>query len=362
MSDVYYIGNAATAVAQVTTVQITAYDVATSYKITVGGQVISVAGQGGTTTTTAVALAAAWNASTHPYCTAVTANANASNTITFTADVAGMPFVISSSVTGGTGTIGAATQVTASAGPFDLSSAANLSGGAIVANSDSFFCRDTSYPILFGLDQSAVTPTLVQIERTYTGQIGLPYNKFATSVTSAGVVTYNTTVPEYRTSYLKFGAATVRIGEDIGGGSSGRGSSLIKLDLGTTDSDISVYSTGRSGSGDSLPPLRIKNTNASSTLKIYAGSTVGVCWESPADTGQFSSITVFGGNVFVGDGVTVATLDCQAGNTLFKNAPTTVRCEKSATVTPSGSGTITNYEDRGTTNWAGLYTVTNMMG
>ena len=67
----YWTGQAP-AVAQVTTIQVTAYAAGTTYTITVGGVLISVIGQG-TINATAAALAAAWNASTHPYCTGVTA-------------------------------------------------------------------------------------------------------------------------------------------------------------------------------------------------------------------------------------------------------------------------------------------------
>lgn len=364
MSDVSWVGGIATAVAQVTRFQITAYDVATTYKLTVGGQVISTVGTGGSATTTATALAAAWNASTHAYCTGITATTS-TDTVILTADTAGMPFTVTSSVTAGTGTIGSANTTTPNAGPWDLSSAANFLAAATVANSDNFFIRNTGNPILFGLDQSAITPTLVQIERSFSGtnaQIGLPYNKFATSVSSAGVVTYDETVPEYRTTYMKFGAATWRVGEDIGGGSQSNGCRLIKLDGGTTNATWLVYSTGRPATSDTLPPLRIKNTHASSILKVYGQAVVGVCYEDPADTGQFATIENYGGTLFIGDGVTLATMDAQSGRTLLKNAPTTVRCERAATVTLAGSGTITTLEDRGTVVPAATYTVTNYKG
>jgi hypothetical protein len=51
----------ALAVAQDRRATITAYDVATTYKVTINGKIVSVLGSGGTVTTTAVALAAALN-------------------------------------------------------------------------------------------------------------------------------------------------------------------------------------------------------------------------------------------------------------------------------------------------------------
>ena len=64
MADKYWLG-IATEVAQIDTVQINGYDAATTYKLTVGGFVISVLGDTDVNGT-AAALAAAWNASTHP--------------------------------------------------------------------------------------------------------------------------------------------------------------------------------------------------------------------------------------------------------------------------------------------------------
>ncbi|MGH2437495.1 MAG: hypothetical protein ACRDFA_10920, partial [bacterium] len=78
----------AVAVAQISTVTITAYDIATSYKVTIGGVTVSVVGQGGTTTTTATALKNALAASTHPYFDGITWT-SATNVVTGTADVAG---------------------------------------------------------------------------------------------------------------------------------------------------------------------------------------------------------------------------------------------------------------------------------
>jgi hypothetical protein len=360
MSTLYWLGTA-TAVQQVTTVQITGYDVATSYKVTVGGQVISVVGQGGTAATTAAALAAAWNASTHPYATAVTAAAVATDTITFTADTAGVPFVITSSVTGGAGTIGAATAVTVNAGPNVWSTAANWSTGAVPVNSDTVYIRNSSVSILWGLAQSGVTPTLLVIEQSFTGTIGLPYNKLTT-----GSGSYNTTVPEYRDQFLAIGAAAVRIGENYASGNvAANGSALIKLDLGTTNAAVLIFNSGNSTDG--LPPIRLKNTHASSTAKIYGASKVGVCWEDPGSTGQLSEIDTYAGaggspSLFVGPGVTLATLIAGAGDCTLKNAPTAAKVESGAKLTLAGSGTITTLEKRGDLVMAGTYSVTNLKG
>jgi hypothetical protein len=355
MATKYFIGNA-TSVAQVTSVQITGYDVATTYKITVGGVVISTVGTGGTAATTAAALAAAWNASTHVYCTPVTAAAVATDTITFTADTAGMPFEISSSVTGGGGTIGAATQVTANASPFDFSTAANWSDGATLANSDNGYLRNYTLPILWGLSQSAITPTLLSAERSFTGQLGLYTHKLITAVSSTGVITYNTSYPEYRQSSLATGAATIRIGETLGSTSSG--SPLIKIDSGTTNVTQLVYSTGRSA--NALPSVLLKGNHASAVLNVYGSSVVGVGYESPADMGEYATITNFGGQTFIGPGITTATIDVQAGIVTTKKNPTTIRIEKPGFANIGGTQTITTFEKRGNFENQATYAITSM--
>ena len=75
MATKYWKGTA-TAVAQVSSATVTAYDAATTYKITVGaGNNTVVISAPGTTDAngTAAALRTAWNASTHPYCAGITA-------------------------------------------------------------------------------------------------------------------------------------------------------------------------------------------------------------------------------------------------------------------------------------------------
>jgi hypothetical protein len=165
MGTVYFTGKAA-AVAQVGTVQITGMDgtpANTTYILTVGGQTVSAVGDTDADTT-AAALAAAWNASTHVYFTGITASAT-TDTITLTADTAGVPFVAVSSVSGGTGTIGAYSATTASAGPNDWSTAANWSGGAVPVNDDDVILNASGVNICWGLDQSAVELDSLTLEK-----------------------------------------------------------------------------------------------------------------------------------------------------------------------------------------------------
>ena len=91
MATYYWIGGA-DAVAQAATVEITAFDAATTYTLTAGDASASVAGNA-SANQTATDLAAAWEALTHAHATAVSANATAAN-ITLAAVTAGTSFSV----------------------------------------------------------------------------------------------------------------------------------------------------------------------------------------------------------------------------------------------------------------------------
>lgn len=349
MGDNYWLGTAP-AVPQVTTVQVTSYAVGTTYKITVGNVVISTIAAG-SVNATALALATAWNASTHPFCTAVTAAAVSTDTVTLTADTAGVPFVVVSSVSGSTGTIGAASTGTANAGPNDWSTAANWSLGTVPVNSDRVFIRNSDVSILWGLAQTAVAPSLLQVDYSFTGTIGLPYNQFTTAEGSTDDTAY-----EYRTTYLGIATTILRIGENFFTSGAG-GSSLIKINTSTANCAGMVFNSGTSSDG--LPPIRLKMNHASGTLKVYGGE-VGVCIEDPAETGQLATVEAFSSTngspkVYLGEGLVLATHNQVAGEGVLFNIPTNLITENGSTVTlanPEG-GTIADTQNRGRIIYAG---------
>jgi hypothetical protein len=152
---------AAQAVAQVTTVAISGYDAATTYTLSVGTKSVSTIAAG-SAALTAVALVTAWNASTEPELAEVTASGSGTP-LTLTADTAGVPFTVVPAVSGGAGTIGSATAVTAATGPNHWDDANNWSGGAVPTGSDSVYIENSSTSIKYGLAQSGVTLTLLQI-------------------------------------------------------------------------------------------------------------------------------------------------------------------------------------------------------
>lgn len=167
-------GDTATLVAMVRTFQVTTYDVGTTYTLTRTGEDGSTAAvsviAAGTVNDTATALAAAWNASANRLLTPITALAS-TDTVTLTADTAGVPFVVAGSVAGATGTMGTGTTTVANAGPNDYGCATNWAEGAIPAASDDVLIQG-AVPILYGLDQSAIEVDNFTVDPRFTAAIG----------------------------------------------------------------------------------------------------------------------------------------------------------------------------------------------
>lgn len=119
--------------AQVTTVGITGNDASTTYFLYIAssstGKFVSVTGQG-SAALTATALAEAWEDSEEPEFQEVTATAD-SSTITLTGADTGQPFTVVSAVSGGAGTIGAASTTVTPLSPHHWSIAKNWSGNAV---------------------------------------------------------------------------------------------------------------------------------------------------------------------------------------------------------------------------------------
>lgn len=240
------------AVAQVDTVTISGHDVATTYKLTINGKVVSAVGSG-TTTSTATDLTTNWNASTIPEFAEITASSS-SNVITLTGDTKGRPFTVTSSVSGGAGTIGAVTSSTAVTGPSFWNKADNWSGAAVPVATDDVYI-DSGASILYGLANTGTTLASMNILQSFTGTIGLSH------INEDGTIDYT----EYRTEFLEIEATTVNIGRGVGAGS-GR----IKLNLGSVLTTINVFNSGNTLE-TGLGAIIVKGTNASNTLNVTKG-------------------------------------------------------------------------------------------
>lgn len=326
MGTLYWEGKA-DAVAQVSTGSIDTVDgtpANNTFTVTIGGVAVSATGDTDVSTT-ATALRAALNASTHPYFAAVTWSGS-SGDITGTADTAGVPFVAALTVSGaGTGSVTDFSDTTASAGPNHWDTADNWDTGAVPVASDVVYIRDSSVNICWGLAQSAVDLNELHIEKTYTGKIGLDYRSFATS---ADGDTLDTSKAEYRDTYLAIESDAVELGYHAGPGNP-NGSQRIKLDLNVHAATVTVHDTARSPSETGKPVVRLK-ANSSSTDVFVRGAPggVGIAAGLPGETSTVRKVSVSddGGDtrVHVGDGVTVTTYEQKGGQNVLRAGTATV--------------------------------------
>lgn len=348
MATRYWLGKA-TAVAQVGTIQITAYDAATTYKLVVNGETIASTSAQGSANATASALNTAWNNSTNPYATPITTSVS-TDTITFTADNAGVPFTVSGSVTGGTGTIGSYTATTANSGPNDWSTAANWSGDTVPTTGDTVIIKDTAVSILWGLAQSGVTLADLQIHRSFTGYIGLNHMAFLTNATTS-----TTAKTEYRAHYLAISATLLTIGENLSSVTP-TGSTRIKIDLGSNASTIMIIGTAASSAETGRPSIRLLNVHASSTMTVRsAPGGVGVAAEVAGEVSTLSKIQITDTStetkVLLGSGVTLTTWEQQGGTNAIGGLAATITTMNvlGGTLRTEGDYTITTVNQYGGT-------------
>lgn len=334
----------ATAVAQVDTFTPANVEVDDIFTLTVTGLdgttfVVNFTATAATVANVTAGVTAAWNSSTNSLTTPITAADNTTN-LTLTADTAGDAFTVASTETDGGGTddqtfTRAAT--TASSGPKHWDTAANWSTGAVPDGAHDVYVEDFSGDILYGLDQSGITPlTTLNIGRSFTGKIG--------SNGSAGIAA----------DYLQILSAAVNIGQHFGPGSP-TGSGRIKMDLGATATTVTVAGTA-TPADTNKPSLRLKMASTSSNLYVNKGN-VGLAFE-PGETSSVGAVRVgFITNVAndsdlsIGDGVTFGgsnTLTCTGGDTTLRVAVTTVTVE-GGTLTKSNSGAITTLNASGGT-------------
>lgn len=326
MTTKYFIGGA-TAVAQVWTGVITAVDATPSnntFVVTIGGIAVSVAGDTDVNTT-ATNLRAALNASTHPYFAAITWS-GATGNIIGTGDVPGVPFVAALTKTGGgTGTVTDFAVTTACAGPSHWDTATNWSDGAVPVDADNVILANISQNICYGLSQSSINLGYLRIEQTYTGKIGLPSFKFATTGTDAEV--FNTTAPEYREQYLDIDFDTCDIGQHFGTGAP-NGSRRIKIKNSTANASvITVHNTGSAPEETGMTAVQLITAHADHDVYVRgARAGVGIATGKPGETATVGTVSVSAEDsstqVILGPGVTVTDYTQNGGNNQVQAAAT----------------------------------------
>lgn len=295
-------------------------------------------------------LSALWNLSTHPLCTGITA-ADVTTYLTLTADTAGVPILVASTASGGTATLTEA-AVTASSGPNDYNIVANwvdengTTAAAIPTNADSVYFENTDIDCLYGLNQSGITLTLLEIGQTYTGLIG------------------------QADAPLKTGCTTVNIGQ-YQGTSTPAGSGRINLDLVSAASTVNVYNSATTAEDSYQLPIRITNTvgGTGTALNVKRGR-VGVCSYSSTETAKLTTVNIgyqlsvdTDSYVVLGAGTTIGTSLTMTGGTAYLNSTCATITMDGGTLYIAGAGTTTTLTlNSGTLYSSGTGTITTLNG
>ena len=328
MATVRWLGTA-TAVNQVSTATPANVEIGDVFNLLVGGVTIATfTATAATVANVTAGLTTAWNASSHPYATGITASDQTTH-VALTADSAGVPFTVTATATDGGGantqTLTMATT-TANAGPNVWTTATNWSGGSVPVNSDVVIFENNAVPVFFGLDQNSVTLTELRILQSYTGEIGLPETKFLTS-TTGNFANYDASKTEYRETYLKIGATLLNIGQSVGYVAQA-GSPRIKVNVGSVQTTATIYDTCVSTSDAPLQPVRILGTHASNVVNVLRG-TVGIATSLGSEVSTVATLNMryvsgqeTDANVTMGKGVTWSTIN-KTGGTLAVNSVNT---------------------------------------
>ena len=228
-----------------------------------------------------------------------------------------------------------------SANPNDWSLAANWREGSVPINADDVFLIDNATSITAGLDQSAVTLASLNIDLSYTGNIGLD-----------------------DTSFLIIGSTIVNLGQNLGSAAPS-GAPRLNLDL-RGAAAVTVFGTSSNSTDANRNPLRMLFNSASSDLFIRGGS--AAIADDGDQTSTLGDINVTGDGVTlnIGDGVTYDNLNVTRGSIQAFSMPTTkvdakggdillqgvdtlalLEVDSTASVVSNISGTITLITGRG---------------
>ena len=281
------------------------------------------------------------DATVYPEFSEFTASRSGSN-LRLTSTKAGVPFEVTLLTTESDGsaadgqTIDGATSSTGtdtipSSGPNHYDDVANWVGGVLPVDGDDVLI-DTIVDILYGLDQTDITPASFR-QMNNRGKIGLPrWNPVG--------------YWEYRTLSLTYDGVT----DMVLGDGDGPGSTRVKIALGAVNSSILVLGSG--ASVDGVPAVLLSGGTSASTCRVARGD-VGIAFYDD-ETATLSLLGVAylqspdaDAKVHAGPGLTLTTFDQTGGFCkLRKGVMTTLRRNGGELWLPAGA--ITNvYNDDG---------------
>ncbi len=184
----------------------------------------------------------------------------------------------------------------------------------------------TNYSIDTALNTvfAAVTLNSFNVSQTYTANIGITNN-------GTNATTY---------AYLLLGgtntaAITVTLGYQYGGTQAANGSPLLRLNTGSMRTTWNVIGSSASSSLANAGPVTLLGTHTSNTLAVTAGS-VSIC-QDPTETSKILTLNN-GGNLTLGLGVTLTTLNVTGGTCLIQSGFGTLT-QTSGVVNMVGTGT-----------------------
>lgn len=231
-------------------------------------------------------------------------------------------------------------------GPNDWTNTDNWDGDAVPVTGDTVYLGAYGYMPQYGLEQSAVTLAALHIlSGGFSGlQVGLP--RYNTSGAFA----------EHLPTHLDICSTLVYIGE-------GNGTYVpsVNLDLGIEPSTIQVLRSG-SRNSDGTAPIQLLCDDAATVITDNRGAV-----DVATFAGESSTLATIqnaaGGDLIVGDNVTVTTVTVSSGTLTFNSAtaPTTVTVRNGARLNMNGTGgTVTTFTNQpgGVVYWNRTGTVT----
>ena len=235
----------------------------------------------------------------------------------------------------------------------DLSNAANWAPSGVPTNSDDVYIEGngTDYDITAGLTTfAAVTLNSVNISITFSKAIGI-----------ANTGTSSTTIGYMSISGTNTAAITVNMGYQNGGTSAGGGGNLWRLNTGSALATFNITGSATSSQLPNGGPITLLGTHTSNVLNIISG-VVSVAAD-PTETAKFLTINNRG-NLALGTGVTLTTINQNAGSIIVRSGVTTYSQTAGAS-TFSGTGTTGTMNLQGGTsalNSTGTITALNIYG
>ena len=220
----------------------------------------------------------------------------------------------------------------------DWATAANWSPSGVPQSADDVFFTNSIQSVTEGFAQSAIALASLNIDQSFTGQIG----------TAA--------------SYLQVGAAIVNIGQYLGWGVP-QGSGRIKINLGsTTTAIVNIYNSGQPYDNN-LPAIQLLAAKSATNINILKGS-VGIACQAGETSTVGTISTGLEAKCWIGAGVTLTTLTKNGGDVRMECGATTIN-NYTGDLKIFGTGAVTTINAFGgnvDSNSSGTITTANVRG